>query len=227
MAAPKRPASAANGSRNASADQKAEPPKSSDAEKPQSGKLQEKAKVVSSRLAYKGKVFSVYTDTVVEPGYDHPNTRDVIRHSGSIVILASDESKDPRDPEIVLIRQYRHAAGQFLLELPAGRIEPGEAPLAAAKREMIEETGFRARRWKLLTKYFASPGFLGEWMQIYLARDIREGQAAPEDDEHIEIVRMPLSQAMGLVAANKIHDGKTLIGLSLYSAALHRAAETE
>ena len=179
--------------------------------------MRTKAKLLSSRLSYKGKVFSVYTDTVIEPGYDKPNTRDVIRHNGSVVVLAVDESKDPADPDIILIRQYRHAAGQFLLELPAGRIDTGEAPLAAAKREMIEETGFHARRWTLLTKYFASPGFLGEWMQIYLAQDLREGSAKPEEDEHIEIVRMRLSEAMDLLTTNQIHDGKTLIGLSLYS----------
>ena len=126
---------------------------------------------------------------------------------------------NPADPVIILERQYRHAAGQILLELPAGRIEPGEAPLAAAKREMIEETGYRAKRWTFLTKYFASPGFLGEYMQVYLARDITAGIAHPEIDEQIEIIRMPLSEALALIAANKIHDGKTLIGLSLYDAA--------
>jgi ADP-ribose pyrophosphatase len=187
--------------------------------KPQARKSSsKKAHLISSKLAYKGKVFSVYTDKVEEPG-GSINERDVIRHNGSVVILAIDEAKNPSDPDVILERQYRHAAGQFLLELPAGRIEPNEAPLAAAKREMIEETGFRAKRWSLLTKYFASPGFLGEWMQIYLARDIRDGVAQPEDDEAIEIVRMPLSEAMAMVAANKIHDGKTLIGLSLLAAA--------
>jgi ADP-ribose pyrophosphatase len=176
-----------------------------------------KSKVLSSKVAYKGKVFSVFSDKVEEPnGLIH--TRDVIRHNGSVVILAVDESKSKKDPDIILERQYRHAAGQLLIELPAGRIEPGESPLAAAKREMIEETGYRAKRWTLLTKYFASPGFLGEWMQIYLARDIREGTATPEPDEHIEVFRMRLSEALALVAANKIHDGKTLIGLLLYDA---------
>jgi len=142
--------------------------------------------------------------------------REVIRHNGSVVVLAVDESKNPADPDIILERQYRHAAGQFLLELPAGRVEPGESTLAAAKREMIEETGYRAKKWTLLTKYFASPGFLGEWMQIYLARDIREGIAQPEEDEKIEVIRVPLSEALALATANKIHDGKTLIGLLLY-----------
>ena len=177
-----------------------------------------KATLISSKLAYKGKVFSVYTDTVKEPcGFR--NTRDVIRHNGSIVILAVDESKNPNDPEIILERQYRHAARQILLELPAGRIEPGEAPLAAAKREMIEETGYRAKRWMHLTKYFASPGFLGETMSIYLARDIREGAAQPEADEQIEVVRIRLSEVLAMIAADKIHDGKTLIGVLFYDAA--------
>ena len=178
-----------------------------------------KSKLISSKLAFKGRVFSVHTDTVQEPN-GLILKRDVIRHSGSVVILAIDESKNAKDPDIIIERQYRHSVGEFLLELPAGRIEPGESPLAAAKREMIEETGFRAKNWKLLTKYFASPGFLGEWMQIYLARDISEGLAQPEPDEQIEIRRMRLSEAMALVRSNAIHDGKTLIGLSLLSAAM-------
>jgi ADP-ribose pyrophosphatase len=175
-------------------------------------------KVLKSELAYQGKVFNVYKDTVIEPN-GKENTREVIRHSGSVVVLAVDEAGNPDDPTVILIRQYRHAAGQFLIELPAGRIDANEAPLAAAKREMIEETGFRAKRWTLLVKYFASPGFLGEWMQIYLAQGITSGEATPEEDEQIELLPTPLSEAMQLIADGKIHDGKTLIGLSLYSAA--------
>jgi ADP-ribose pyrophosphatase len=176
------------------------------------------AKVISSRLSFKGRVFNVYTDTLEEPD-GHRHIKDVIRHHGSVVILAVDERTNPTDPDVILERQYRHAAGQFLIELPAGTRNPGEAPLAAAKREMIEETGYRAKRWTMLQKYFASPGFLGEWMQIYLARDIRQGEAHLEMDENLEVLRMPLSQAMKMVAEGKIHDGKTLIGLSLYDAA--------
>ena len=197
---------------------KAELPAKKAARKPNAGK----PILLASKLSYKGHVFSVYTDTIQEPGDTKPRKKDVIRHNGSVVILAIDESKNPQDPDLILIRQYRHAAGQFLLELPAGRIEPEEAPLAAAKREMIEETGFRAKKWTVLTKYFASPGFLGEWMQIYLARGITPGQATPEEDEHIELVPMPLSHAMELLATNKLHDGKTIIGISL----LHQALTT-
>ncbi len=177
-----------------------------------------KAKLLSSKLSFQGRVFNVFTDILIEPG-GHRHTKDVIRHNGSVVMLAVDERKNPADPDVILERQYRHAAGQFLLELPAGSRNSGEAPLAAAKRELIEETGYRARRWTMLIRYFASPGFLGEWMQIYLARDIREGMARPELDEQIEVLRIPLSQAMKMIAEGKIHDGKTLIGLSLYDAA--------
>jgi ADP-ribose pyrophosphatase len=177
-----------------------------------------KPRLISSKLAFKGRVFSVVTDKVEEPG-GNINTRDVIRHNGSVVMLAVDESKNPGDPDIIFERQYRHAAGLTLIELPAGRVEPHEATLAAAKRELIEETGYRAKRWTLLTKYFASPGFLSEWMQIYLARDIRQGAATPEPDENIEVFRLTLSEALALVDANKIHDGKTLVALMLYDRA--------
>ena len=173
------------------------------------------AKLISSKLAYKGKVFNVFSDTLEEPD-GHRHIKDVIRHPGSVVMLAVDERTNPADPDIILERQYRHAAGQYLIELPAGSRNPNEPPLAAAKRELIEETGFRARRWTILLRYFASPGFLGEWMQIYLARDLRSGIATPELDEQIEIIRMPLSKIMQMIDAGKIHDGKTIIGLSLY-----------
>lgn len=180
-----------------------------------------KPELIDSKLSYKGHVFSVYTDTLIEPGDTKARQKDVIRHNGSVVILAIDATRNrelgtgPKDPAVILIRQYRHAAGQFLLELPAGRIEPNERPLAAAKREMIEETGIRAKRWSVLTKYFASPGFLGEWMQIFLAEDLEHGVAKPEEDEHIELLPTPLSHCLQLIADRKLHDGKTIIGLSL------------
>ena len=177
-----------------------------------------KPKLVSSKLSFKGKVFNVFTDTLEEPG-GHRHIKDVVRHNGSVVILAVDESNNPADPDIILERQYRHAASQYLIEVPAGTRDPNEPPLAAAKRELIEETGYKAKSWTMMAKYYASPGFLAEWMQIYLARDLREGAATPEEDENLEVFRMPLSQVMRMIAAGEIHDGKTLIALSLYDAA--------
>jgi ADP-ribose pyrophosphatase len=175
-----------------------------------------KAVVLDSKLAFQGKVFRVTTDMVTEPG-GVTGIRDVVRHNGSIVILAVDASKNPSNPTILIERQYRHAAGQFLFELPAGSIDPGEAPLAAAKRELIEETGFRARKWTRLVRYFASPGFLAESMQIFLAEDIRPGVAEPEADERIELLHLPLSEILDAIEKGNVLDGKTLIGVLFYA----------
>lgn len=174
-----------------------------------------KAKVFSSREAFKGKVFSVYTEDVEEPNGVRA-TRDVVRHNGSVVVLAVDEETNPADPLIVVERQFRHAANQYLLEIPAGRVEPGEDVRAAAERELIEETGYRATRWEPLVRYFASPGFVAEWMEIYLATGITAGEAQPEDDEKIEVRLVPLSQLLREIAAGQIHDGKTIVGVMLY-----------
>ena len=171
--------------------------------------------VVSSTLSYEGPLFRVYTDTIRENGREL--TRDVIRHNGSVVILAVDDTKSKRDPMIVMERQYRHAAREFLLEVPAGKMEEGEVALAAAKRELLEETGFKAKRWRKMIRYFASPGFLGEFMQVFLAEGLTLGDAQPEYDEQIEIEMMPLSRLLKMIDDGKIHDGKTLISVMLYT----------
>ncbi|WP_263419669.1 NUDIX hydrolase [Terriglobus albidus] len=176
-----------------------------------------KAKLLEQKLAYDGPLFKVWSETVKEPG-GIVSKRDIIRHNGSVVVLAVDDRQSKRDPYIIMERQYRQAAQQFLLELPAGRREADEKPLAAAKREMIEETGYRARTWKKLVRYYASPGFLGEWMEVYLATDLTEGDAQPEDDEKIEILRIRLSELLKMRNEGKIHDGKTIIGISIYEA---------
>lgn len=183
--------------------------------------LSGKAQVLSSKISYQGKVFSVSTEKVTEPG-GVTSMRDIIRHNGSVVVLAVDGSANAGDPTILLERQYRHAAGKFLLELPAGRIEPGEAPLAAAKRELIEETGFRARRWSRLVRYYASPGFLAEHMQVFLAQDIRAGVAMPEDDERIELLHLPLSEVVARIEAGKIEDAKTILSVLLFERSLSK-----
>ena len=183
-------------------------------------KLTGRGRTLSSKTVFKGKVFWVTRDEVAEPGGVRA-TREVIRHNGSVVILAVDIRSNPADPGILLIRQWRHAANQFLLELPAGRIEPGEKLIPSGRRELLEETGYRARKWSKHIKYFASPGFLSEAMHILLAEDLTAGQAVPEDDEKIEIHMTPLSEVLRLIHTGKIHDGKTLIGV-LYFASLRQ-----
>ncbi len=170
--------------------------------------------VISSKLSYEGPLFRVYTDEILENG--RRVMRDVVRHNGSIVVLAIDDTKSKRDPLIVMERQYRHAAKEYLLEVPAGKMEEGEDPLAGAKRELLEETGFRAARWRKMVRYFASPGFLGEWMQVFIAEGLTVGEAQPEYDEQLEIEMISLSKLLAMIEEGKVHDGKTLISVMLY-----------
>ncbi len=175
------------------------------------------AEILSSTVAYEGPLFKVVKEEIREPN-GHVTHKDIIRHNGSVVILAVDSSgkRGKKDPVVIMERQYRHAAGQYLWELPAGKIEPNEERLAGAKRELEEETGYAAEQWTELVRYFASPGFLGEWMQIYLAEELTAGPARLEADETLDVYPMPLSVVEDLIADGQILDGKTLIGISMY-----------
>jgi ADP-ribose pyrophosphatase len=177
-----------------------------------------KAKVLSSRSVYRGPVFWVTCDKVREPS-GVTVRRDVVRHSGSVVVLAIADAH--REPRVLLLRQYRHAAQQYLWELCAGRIDPGENELAAAKRELLEETGYSARRWKRILTFYASPGFVAETMSVYLARDLRAGTAAPEEDEVIDLKFLPLGRVVQWIRKGVIKDAKTIAGVLWLSSKLH------
>jgi len=163
--------------------------------------------VRSSKTVFRGRVFHVTRDQVTEPN-GISATREVIRHSGSVVVLAIDESG--AEPRVLLERQYRYAAQDFMLELPAGRIDAGESSLAAGKRELLEETGYTARKWTKALFFYPSPGFLEETMTVYLAQNLRSGEAQPEPDELIEHKLVPLSQIVRWIMSGKIRDGKTI-----------------
>ena len=166
-----------------------------------------KERLLSSKIVYKGPVFTVSTDHVHEPN-GVTARRDVIHHSGSIVVLAVDGPQSA--PKILLEHQYRHAAKDYMWELPAGRIDPGEKELAAAKRELLEETGYAAKNWKRILHFYASPGFVAETMSVFLATGLRAGTAEPEDDERIEIHFVPLAKAVEMVIGGHIRDAKTI-----------------
>lgn len=170
-------------------------------------KQEAKARLLSSRTVYRGPVFWVTTDHVLEPGGIKVR-RDLIHHSGSVVVLAVDDSRST--PRVLLERQYRHAAGDYLWELPAGRIDPGEHELEAAKRELIEETGYRAAHWRRILKFYASPGFVAETMAVYLATGLRAGEAEPEEDEIIVKRMVPLPVVLGMILKGTIRDAKTI-----------------
>jgi len=177
---------------------------------PKSSAPKTKARVLSSKVAYRGPAFSVSTDELIEPTGIHVR-RDIVHHSGSVVILAVEESRS--EIKVLLERQYRHAAQQFLWELPAGRIDKGENELKAAKRELLEETGFAASRWKRILKFYVSPGFVAETMSIYLATGLRPGTAQPEADEVIEARFVSLEESLRMVLSGKIKDAKTIAGV--------------
>lgn len=166
-----------------------------------------KPSVGTSEVIYSGKVFTLERHRVLEANGSY-SSKDIIRHLGSAVILPVLD-----DGKIVLIRQFRVAINTELWELPAGTRDPKETFLQTARRELKEETGYRATRWNKLVEYYPSPGFLNEQMVIFLARGLKAGQAAPEDDEQITSHKVSLATALRMIRAGQICDSKTLIGI--------------
>jgi ADP-ribose pyrophosphatase len=167
-------------------------------------------KLISSEEKYRCKLFWVTEDHAVDPdGFEMK--RSVVRHAGSAVMMALDARR-----RVLLVRQYRLPANGFLWELPAGRLDPGETPLQAARRELREETGYTARKWTKLVTYYASPGFLAEKMNVYLAEDLKEGVATPMDDERIEARWFTLKEIEEGIRGAKFEDGKTIAAYSAY-----------
>jgi ADP-ribose pyrophosphatase len=173
-------------------------------------KKQPKVRVLKSRVVFRGRVFEVTSDVVMEPTGIRVR-RDTVRHPGSVVILAVDSTGS--QPRVLLERQFRYCAGDFLWELPAGTLDPGEDELSAAKRELLEETGYTAERWQFALKFFASPGITTETMAVYLAEGLRRGKAQPEADEVIRKRMFSVFDAVRMILRGKIRDGKTIAGI--------------
>ena len=168
------------------------------------------AKVLKSKVLYQGKVFRLQRDTVIEPGGVRAD-RDIIVHPGSVVVLPVFE-----DERVLLIRQYRHSVGEFLWELVAGRKEPNETPAVGARRELIEETGYRAKRLRKLMRIVPTPGFVNEWMWIFAAEGLEQGIAQQEEDEKITPRIFTLKQVDSMIERGTIRDAKSICGLLYY-----------
>lgn len=165
-------------------------------------------KILSSEKAFEGRVVNVTVDTVSEGELTYK--REVIHHRGSAVIVPVHD-----DGTVVLVRQYRHPAVRYLLEVPAGTLAEGERPEVGAARELEEELGLLAARLEKLSEFFVSPGFLEEKMWVYLATELSEGTQKLDDDEVLDIVRLPIGDALEMISSGEIQDAKTIIGLML------------
>src|ERR1700726_1511760 len=168
------------------------------------------AKILRSEIIYKGRVFGVRRDEVLEPGGVRA-VREVITHPGSVVVLPV-----LPDGRIILVRQYRYATRQFLWELVAGRMDPGENPRQAAVRELIEETGYRAKRFRVFLDVFPTPGFLEERMYILLAEGLTPGEAEPEEDEKITVKAFTPPRLDNMIRKGELRDAKSIAGLLYY-----------
>jgi ADP-ribose pyrophosphatase len=171
----------------------------------------QRAKTLKSELMYTGRVFTVRRDEVSEPGGVR-SVRDVLVHNGSVVVMPIFP-----DGSILLIRQYRYAAKKFLWELVAGHIEPNESQLACARRELVEEAGYTARRFKRLLSFFPSPGVMTEQMWTYVATGLIKCEATPEEDERITSRRFPLASVLLMIKTSKIQDAKTISSVLFYA----------
>jgi ADP-ribose pyrophosphatase len=169
-----------------------------------------RAKLLKSKVIYEGRVFRLQRDTVIEPGGVRAE-RDIIIHPGSVVVMPIFE-----DGRVLLIRQYRHSVGEFLWELVAGRKEPAETPFVAARRELIEETGYRAKRLRKLLRVVPIPGFVNEWMWVFAAEGLEAGEASPEEDEKITARSFTLVQASRMIEKGILRDAKSICGLLYY-----------
>lgn len=174
--------------------------------------MNEKPGAISSRRAYDGRVISLDVDTVRFPN-GTIGELEMIRHPGASAVVPFLDDPGAADPRIVLIRQYRYAADDYVFEIPAGRLDKDEAPEACARRELREETGYTAERMVRMTTFYTTPGFTDESIHLFAASTLTAGSSSLEPDEILELHTVPLSAALSMIARGEIKDGKTMIGL--------------
>lgn len=179
---------------------------------PPRGAPKERASTLASRRLYEGRVLNLDIDDVRFPD-GSTGTLELIRHSGAAAVVPVLDPLDAPDPRILLIRQYRYAADRFLYEIPAGRLEPGEAPIECARRELLEEAGCSAETIQSLGGFFTTPGFIDEFIHLFIASGLTRGDAKPERDEFIQQESHTTSGALRMIEQGEIVDGKTIIAL--------------
>jgi ADP-ribose pyrophosphatase len=171
---------------------------------------------LSSRRVYSGRIINLDIDTVRFPD-GSTGELEMIRHSGASAIVPFLGDPAGNDPQILLLKQYRYAADDFLYEIPAGRLDPGEEPIDCARRELMEETGCEAERIEHLYSFYTTPGFTDEMIHAFMAVGLERGESRLETDEFITVETMTLSHALGLIQKGEIKDAKTALAI-LYAA---------
>ena len=171
---------------------------------------------VATRRVYDGRVIDLDVDTVRFPD-GSIGELEIVRHPGASAVVPFLSEPSGGDPQVLLIKQYRYAAGGFIYEVPAGRLDDGESPLDCARRELREETGCTAERVEHMYTMFTTPGFTDEKIHLFLAVGLTHGESGRESDEFLEVETMPLSRALGMVERGEITDSKTALAL-LYAA---------
>lgn len=164
--------------------------------------------IVASDLVYSGEIINLRVDTVTCA--NKTVTREVVEHNGGVIIACQ-----PEPNQVVLVKQYRYALDKEIIELPAGRLDKGELPLVAAKRELKEETGYEAKNWKQLAAMYSAPGFCDEVLHLFHATQVLLSEKTPDEDEEIEVMVMNVEQAWQMVINGQIADAKTIAGLGM------------
>lgn len=164
-------------------------------------------KTIGSEYVFRGKILSVRLDTVLLPD-GRESRREIVEYSGAVAIVALTAAM-----EVVLVRQYRYPVGRELIEIPAGKIEEGEEPDTCARRELMEEAGCKADSWRYLGRFYSTPGFTSELMHLYLAQDLTFYRQAPDEDEFVQVVRVPFDTALEMALRGDICDAKSICGL--------------
>jgi ADP-ribose pyrophosphatase len=167
-------------------------------------------KKLSTQQIYRGRAINIRVDTVEKAG-GKKTTREVVEHSDCIAVVALDEQGN-----VLLVRQFRHAVDKFLLEIPAGGIDPGEEPLEAVRRELQEEIGYLPRKIDRLGGFYSAPGYGTEYLHCFLATDLVPARLVAEDTEDIELVRVPLNEIPRLIASGEICDAKSIAALLMF-----------
>jgi len=166
-----------------------------------------KEQKISSEMIYRGKILNLRVDTVRLPN-GNQSRREVVEYSGAVAIVAL-----VNDDEVLMVRQFRYPAGREFIEIPAGKLEPGEMPLDCAKRELWEETGARAGKWEELCTFYSTPGFSTEKMHLFIASDLSFEEQHLDEDEFVELQKVSLNNALQMIREGKIYDAKTIVGI--------------